>query len=60
MSEVLPQCGNSSEIVDVFVGRTKESLDGVNYELVIADVITIFGSFVKFNTVEQVNESVRT
>ncbi len=57
LSEVLPQRGNS-EIADVFVGKTKESLDRVNYELVIADVISVFGPFVKFNTTEQTNEEV--
>ncbi len=48
----------NSEIADVFVGKTKESLDRVNYELVIADVISVFGPFVKFNTTEQTNEEV--
>ena len=39
----------------MFVGKNKESLDRVDWsELVIADVISIFGPFVKFNTTEKV------
>jgi hypothetical protein len=53
LSEVLPQCGDNCEIADVFVGKSKESLDRVNYELVIADVICVFGPFVKFNTITE-------
>ncbi len=59
LSEVLPQCGNRCEISDVFVGKTKESLDHVSCELVIADVISVFGPFVKFNTtIEELEVSI--
>ena len=33
----------------VFVGQTKESLDLVDYDLVVAEVLSVFGRYVKYN-----------
>ena len=44
-------CGSSSgeiDISDVFVGQSKENLDSVDSGLVIADVVSVFGRFVKY------------
>ena len=57
LAEVRPRCEDNCEISDVFVGKSKDSLDRVNIELVIADVISIFGPFVKY-TVGQVHDEV--
>lgn len=57
VSEIKPHCEDNSEISDVFVGKTKDSLDRVNSELVITEVIAVFGPFVKF-TVAQADEAV--
>ena len=61
LTEAAPQCQSSSNctLSDVFVGRTKDSLDRVDAELVIPEVIAIFGPFVKFTTVDENNKAVR-
>ena len=44
-------CGSSSgeiDISDIFVDQTKENLDPVDSGLVIADVVSVFGRFVKY------------
>ena len=33
----------------VFVGQTKESLDLVDHDLVVAEVLSVFGRYVKYN-----------
>ena len=33
----------------VFVGQTKESLDQVDHDLVVAEVLSVFGRYVKYN-----------
>ena len=33
----------------VFVGQTKESLDLVDYDLVVAKVLSVFGRYVKYS-----------
>ena len=33
----------------VFVGQTKEGLDLVDYDLVVAEVLSVFGRYVKYN-----------
>ena len=35
----------------VFVGQTKESLDLVDYDLVVAEVLSVFGRDVKYNVI---------
>ena len=35
----------------VFVGQTKESLDLVDYDLVVAEVLSVFGRYVKYNVI---------
>jgi len=35
----------------VFVGQTKESLDLVDYDLVVAEVLSAFGRYVKYNVI---------
>ena len=37
-----------TDISDVFVGQSKENLDSVDSDLVIADVAPVFGRFVKY------------
>ena len=50
-SEVLPSCG-SCTIQEVFVGKTKDSLDVVDSELIIGSIAQVFGPYVKFIVVE--------
>ena len=33
----------------VFVGQTKDTLDLVDYDLVVAEVLFVFGRYVKYN-----------
>ena len=47
LTEIKPQCENGCEIAEVFVGKTKDSLDLVNYELAIFEVAAVFCQFVK-------------
>ena len=35
----------------VFAGQTKESLDLVDYDLVVAEVLSVFGRYVKYNVI---------
>ena len=33
---------------EVYIGKEKDSLDSVDFELIIDEVVTVFGHFVKF------------
>ena len=49
-------------IQEVFVGKTKESLDVVDSECIIGDISQVFGPYVKFIVVEadgEVNDRLR-
>ena len=35
----------------VFVGQTKETLDLVDYDLVVAEVLSVFGRYMKYNAI---------
>ena len=41
-----------SPIQEVFVGKTKDSLDVVDSELIIGSIAQVFGPYVKFIVVE--------
>ena len=40
--------GEATDLADVFVGQSKDHLDCVDSDLVIADVASVFGRFVKY------------
>ena len=49
-SEVKQKCSLDCQMTHVHVGKTKEALDQVDSSLVIVDVTSVFGNFVKFTT----------
>ena len=51
-SEIKQQCNDGCVLSQVFTGKTKDSLDIVDANLIITQVIPMFGPFVKF-TIDQ-------
>lgn len=53
------QCTTSNHdwclLSQVFIGKAKETLDSVDQELIISEVVPIFGPFIKY-TIEQEEE----
>ena len=56
-SEIKPQCNDDCVLSQVFTGKTKDTLDIVDANLIIAQVIPMFGPFVKY-TIDQDQEKV--
>ena len=50
--QVQDLCEQSDELSEVFIGQAKDHLDLVDPDLVIAEVVAVFGRFVKY-TVEK-------
>ena len=48
VSEVMGKCSSNIELDQVHVGKTKNGLDLVDKSLIIVDVCSLFGNFVKF------------
>ncbi len=40
--------GEATDLADMFVGQSKDHLDCVDSDFVIADVVSVFGRFVKY------------
>ena len=46
--QVGPKCEGRCVFSEVFIGKSKESLDSVDPQLVMMDVIPVFGHYVKY------------